>query len=478
MLLAVELAEGGSLAQLADRPLAAGALTGLGVAAVAALAVLLRSRPELLPPLAVAALPFRVPVEAGSVSANLLVPLYLVIAAGGLAYAYDRLRPRSGAASERAERRPGALQLALVTAVALYALQATYSTDLEQALKNVVFFYVPFALLLKLLIEVRWTRRVVMACLVVALGLAAIFVAIGFGEFATRRLLWNPKVIQANQLQSYFRVNSLFFDPNIYGRFLAIVMLALTTVVLWGRRTREPALAAAGLAVLWAGLLLTFSQSSITSLLAGLIVLGGLRWRPRPVAIAAGAAVLAAGVAIAALPGLLRLDLESERAIDQATSGRFDLMRGGVEMFAARPLWGFGSGSFAERFREREGGSRARAVSASHTIPITVAAEQGALGLAAYGLVVVSALALLFGGLGRLHGRDPPPELAARAAVAAAFTALTVHTLLYAAFLEDPLSWSLLAAGIALRAREPAAEATSAMAETAPVQADAASSRL
>ena len=50
--------------------------------------------------------------------------------------------------------------------------------------------------------------------------------AIGFVEYAKRELLLNPKVISSNQFESYFRVNSLFFDPNIYGRFLAIVMLA------------------------------------------------------------------------------------------------------------------------------------------------------------------------------------------------------------------------------------------------------------
>jgi hypothetical protein len=37
-----------------------------------------------------------------------------------------------------------------------------------------------------------------------------------------------------------------------------------------------------------------------------------------------------------------------------------------------------------------------------------------------------------------------------RAALAAIFAALVLHTLLYAAFLEDPLTWILLAAGLAL----------------------------
>ena len=33
-------------------------------------------------------------------------------------------------------------------------------------------------------------------------------------------------------------MNSLFFDPNIYGRFLALVMVALAAPLLW---TRAPA---------------------------------------------------------------------------------------------------------------------------------------------------------------------------------------------------------------------------------------------
>jgi putative inorganic carbon (hco3(-)) transporter len=43
----------------------------------------------------------------------------------------------------------------------------------------------------------------------------------------------------------------------------------------------------------------------------------------------------------------------------------------------------------------------------------------------------------------------------ARAVVAAAFVALLVHTMTYAAFLEDPLTWLLLGAGAALAAAEP-----------------------
>ena len=38
----------------------------------------------------------------------------------------------------------------------------------------------------------------------------------------------------------------------------------------------------------------------------------------------------------------------------------------------------------------------------------------------------------------------------ARAAIAAAFVALVFHTMLYADFLEDPITWALLGIGVAL----------------------------
>jgi O-antigen ligase len=151
--------------------------------------------------------------------------------------------------------------------------------------------------------------------------------------------------------------------------------------------------------------------------------------------------------------------------VNRASAGRLDLMRGGLRMFTDQPLEGFGSGAFAKKFRQRErAGSRA-AASASHTIPITVAAEQGVPGLAAYAAVLIASFGLLFRGLGQLRGRAPPPRLVSRAYVAAAYTALVVHTLLYAAFLEDPITWTLLAAGIVLGRPEPdPAGATSAAA--------------
>ena len=114
---------------------------------------------------------------------------------------------------------------------------------------------------------------------------------------------------------------------------------------------------------------------------------------------------------IFAFPGALRLDLGDSESLDDATSGRVDLMEGGVDLAREQPLLGWGSGSFNAEYRRTEDASGREATSASHTIPITVAAEQGILGLAAYvALLVLAFLRLLRGarGVTRCGRRSPP----------------------------------------------------------------------
>lgn len=396
-----------------------------GVAVVAGLAVLFARRPAVLACLAVAAVPFRVPIEAGDATVDLLVALHLVIAAGALAWLVPRLRDGGAEAPPPAG---GWLERLLAAAVVLYALQAVYSSDVSAALQRVVFFHLPFLLLYALLRELDWTPRLIAACAGVVVGLALLFAAVGFVEYSQKTLLVNPEVVAAGQSEPFFRVRSIFFDPDLYGRFLAVVMIGLAAVLLWRRRPRAVVAAAAGLAVLWAGLVLTLSRSSFAALLAGLAVLAALRWAPWRGAAAASVAVAAAAGLALAFPGALGLD----------ASRRLDQLRRAAEVVERRPVLGHGSGSFASEYRRRHRASREEAASAARTLPITVAAEQGVVGLAVLLALLGAALARLLRGAGRS---------AARAAVAAAFVGLVVHTWMRGAFLEDPLTWVLLGAG-------------------------------
>ena len=430
------------------------------LAIVAALALLIHRRPEAFPLLAILALPFRLPISTGGRTVNLLIPLYLLIAAGILTRLASRGdssaadRRRQGRSGERANVSPPwlarlltarGLEWLLLGAVVLYGVQALYSDDHGKAAENLAFFYIPFGLLFALLRDVQWTRALVLRCLAVAVALAVIFAGIGFIEYYRKALFLNPKVVAANEYDNYFRVNSLFFDPSIYGRFLALVMIALTTVVLWTRNRRELLIGAGVLAWLMAGLITSFSESSIAALLLGLAVLGAWCWGVRATAYVAGALVLLAAAVVLLAPASLHFGLKgSKGSASNATSGRATLISGGLDLFAGRPLEGYGSGSFETEYKRHAKASAAtaaNATSASHTIPITIAAEQGIIGLAVYVALLLAAFAVLFRGA----GRSPP-----RIAVAACFVALVLHTWVYADFLEDPFTWTLLALGVAL----------------------------
>jgi O-antigen ligase len=478
VLLVVDVWHTSQLTHLRHHPVQAVLAIVLGAIVVAALAAAIHRWPRVLPPLAILALPFRLPIATGPSTSNLLIPLYLVVAAGALAYAIPRLkaaRPAAApvpaaalaaapavapalptaptAAPAPGPARPSArLEWLLMAAVVVYALQASYSSDFSKALENAVFFYIPFALLFMLLRDVRWNVDLALTCLGVAGALAVVFAGIGFVEYSRKTLFLNPKVLAADQYGNYFRVNSLFFDPNVYGRFLALVMIAVMTVVLWSVRRRPVLIGAGLLAWLMGGLITSFSQSSIAALLLGMAVLAAHRWDARSTAYVTVALVAIATVFVLAAPPSLHFGLSgSGGSANNATSGRAKLISGGLDLFAKRPLYGHGSGSFETEYQRHSHTTAANATSASHTTPVTVAAEQGLIGLVLYVALLLAAFVLLL----RDAGRSPP-----RIALAACFAGLVLHTWVYADFLEDPMTWTLLGIGVAFAAL-PGSEARS-----------------
>ncbi len=461
-----------------------GRMAGFGALAVvasAALAIVFGRWSILLPLAIVAALPFRVPLHAGGDTANLLVPLYLVIAGGVLATAARdwRATPATGPAGPTAwvPRLLGAV-------VALYAVQVLYSEDFSKGLQDVCFFFVPFSLVYGLLRDVEWSRKLLTLVLWVVALEAVAFVAVGSVEWLSRSLFWNDQVIRSNEFHTYFRVNSVFWDPNIYGRYLALVAVAAMSALMWARERRDLALLTALVAIVWIGLFPTFSQSSFVALLAGLAVLAALKWSFRwTLAAVAGLAV--AGVLVVLLAGGSS-KLSPDR-INIDTSGRANLVSGGIHLFAQRPVYGYGSGSFPKAYRQHVK-TKEVPVSVSHTEPITIAAEQGLAGLLLYAALLLTSLWTMASGLprslsylsasragGAVGGTAPEDALAtgrgggspaatgparqpvARAAVLATFVALLVHTMAYAGFYEDPITWVLLAVGVSLAAESGAA---------------------
>ena len=428
-----------------DHPAVAAAVALAVIALVAALARLFARRPAWLAIGAVAVVPFRVPIAGGHGMAVVLAPLLVVAAAGALAWALPRLGADAEAADPRA---PGALDRVLAAVVGLFAIQATYSADPRRALGVLVLALVPYAVLYVLLSRLEWTARLARACLAAVAGVAVLLVGLAAVEALTRTRLVDPEIVAATRFDDAARAGSAFFDPALFGRYLAVVAVLVAAWLLWTpvpargagwvRRARDAAAGAFILAVLWVGLALALSRASFAALLVGLVVLAGLRFGARRALLAT---VVVVGVAAgAALAPSTRDALRLDRVADVA-SHRADALRGGVDVLADRPVLGAGSGAFAREVRAREGLSWPAALAAAGTTPVTVGAEQGVVGLAAFLALLATAGAAL------LRGARTGPL---RAGLAAAFAVLLTHSLARDGLLEDPLTWATLAVAAAL----------------------------
>jgi O-antigen ligase len=434
LLLAVYLAPHGHHAVLA-------VAAAFGLLAAAGLAVLFRGRPWLFALAVLACVPARIPVHVGSTTANLLVPLYGVVAAGALALVWEELRePRA--------RELGPLALPLACFVLWTGLTLAWTGDLRQGAIALLFYYAPFGFVALALARLRLERRWLLALYGELLLMALVFAAIGVYQWATRDIFWNPKVIVGNAYAPFFRVNSVFYDPSVYGRFLVVAILAALVPVLDRLDLRRLAAAAVGIALIWVGLLFSFSQSSFAALAGGVLVAAALTWRRRAlVAIAIGAAVLV--VAGVATPRVRSSVLGHSRVgLNHASSDRYRLVRNGIHIAVDHPAEGVGVGAFRHAYAERLHlrGKEPKSA-ASHDTPVTVASETGLPGLAL--------LAWLW-----LTSFSVPLRLRSSASriVGVVLVAIAVHSLFYNAFFEDPMVWGLFGL-VGLLSREEAAPA-------------------
>jgi putative inorganic carbon (HCO3(-)) transporter len=438
------------LAPHGHRPvLAAAAVGGLVVAAGAA--ALLQRWPWLLVLAALACVPARIPVDVGSTDANLLVPMYGVVAAAALALAWQLMRD---AGSVR-NRELGPLSLPLAAFVLWSGLSLAWSQDLRQGAIELLAFYLPFALLAVALARLPWRREWVAAAWVLLAGMAVVFAAIGVYQYETRDVFWNPKVLIGNAYAPFYRVNSVFWDPSIYGRFLAVAILASLVLVVHGAARRVAFAAAAVVAVAWIGLVLSFSQSSFVALVVGVGVVAWFAWRRKTLA-------LLGVVAVVVLVAGLAMPSVRHHSLNSASGGRFKLVKNGVAIAAHHPVQGVGIGGFKRAYAKRTGlKGREPKAAASHDTPVTIAAENGIVGLALFCWLLLTAFVIAFRGLA-------PGTFAGRVSLilGVVLAAIGVHSLFYNAFFEDPMAWGVfglapLAAAALARERvtEPAPKA-------------------
>src|SRR5581483_4681063 len=301
--------------------------TPLHVAAVVALAAgFVRFAAAVPVALAVAA-PFRLPVDLGHQHAFLLLPLYAVLASASLA---------------------------LLAVVA----RAPFATWLPRALVGVV------------------------------VGLACVFALIGLWQEWTHTVFFAQDLRVANTYASFTRVTSVFKDPSIYGRHLVLAIVLLLLALLLGKVRALPA--ASVIALIFAGLYFSYSQSSMAVLFAVSLVMGLLLLDRRSRMVLAVASVVFF-VGAGAFAGAVA----HEHSLRRATSGRSRLVRVTWPVIRDHPIVGVGVGSQPAASHTEAKTKLGARKDASHTTPLTVAAELGAVGVLAYlALLAASAAAL------------------------------------------------------------------------------------
>ena len=144
----------------------------------------------------------------------------------------------------------------------------------------------------------------------------------------------------------------VFWDPNVYGRYLALVIVIAMAALLWVKERRQFALLALLVGFLWLGLAQTFSQSSFIALLAGLAVLAAIRWSPKWTLAAVAVGIVGAVLVVTLVGGK---SINASNLFDRLnvdTSGRANLVQGGIDLLRRTPPPGLGSGSFPRRLRD------------------------------------------------------------------------------------------------------------------------------
>ena len=400
-------------------------------------------------------LPIRVPIPIGGTSHNLLLPLYVVGACGVLAFVWGRVRGRFNTDDE--PRTP--LDLPILAFAGFTLLSMLWTVDTKDAAIQIVFFYLPFPVLL-LVIVALW-RAIPHALPTLAgttIAFATSVAVLALVQYGARWIFWNAKLQQDDVYSQFFRVNGIFYDPNIMGRYLAIGILAALAWIWLHPSNRTVVIGGAAIVVLSGGLLVSFSRSSCLMVMAGIVLLA---WRAfgakRTLAVGGIAFVILAGGAIASSHNI-RHALTSAHRASTVSEGRFGLMSGGIKIWKEEPIAGSGVGSFQQRFTATENSYQIshKQVSISHNAPITVLAELGVIGAALFiWLCAATWIAIARGSrCGSLEDRW------AQWSLLAVIVGIFVHSQFYADLFEDPMLWTAMGAALAigLLARGPVAD--------------------
>jgi O-antigen ligase len=365
----------------------------------------------------------RLPLRDPPSPADHLLPLYAILVCGLVAHAVEVVRGRADRPSL------GPLGPALAAWVLFASASLFWTSSLDKGAFSVIDVALPFGALAALVgsFGLERVRPLLLARLQVALAL--LFSLVAVYQWQSHHLISNRKLEVDNAYASFYRVNSLFFDPSLFGRFQAIAILTLVGALLLARRSLRPAVLVLASVAVFVGLALSYSQSSLLALDIGLVVLAGIVWRGRAVL---GFAALAALVLLASLAVPTTRHKIFHTSISGITSNRSSILRKGIDAFRRHPLIGSGLGSFSHSAGTTP---QERARIAPHNVILQEAVELGLIGLIVLAGIVVAVLRLL------LRPADASRSRELRLVLACELTAIVVSSLFYASLFEDPIAW-------------------------------------
>ena len=387
------------------------------------LAWLFRREPWLVAYLTLACIPWTVHF----LHHTLLAPLY-VVAAGA---AFNLLREL--VQGDERSRELGIATVPLALYLVWIGISMGWTVDIRNGALDMLTAYLPFAILALSIARLPWDRLRLRLLYGELVAMALVFACLGFYQYETRQITENPKVIVANSYAALFRVNSVFYDPSIYGRFLVVALVPTAVLIVRGKSVRDGLLALVFAVVAWLGLLVSFSQSSFSALFVAIFCLSAFVWRWKAVAVLVVAIVVVVAGAVAEPKLMSSLRHHGVKEINTLTSGRGSLIYNGLRIAKRHPVDGVGLGGFSKAYHKLT--HRSDKQSASHNTPVTVVAEGGVIGLALFLWLVIAFGLSAF----RRIGRTLAGDLALAAGLV--LVAIFAHSNAYNDFFEDPTTW-------------------------------------
>lgn len=365
----------------------------------------------------------------------------IVVAAWRARYAPHRLLP------------PSRVLLAVLVIVFISVVGVTWSDSQRPGnAVLILLMYAAFVFAAPSLIEDRRDlERIIAAFFLAAIGLSVLAVA--------QRLLgvfqWRGILIQSDAYS--YRANATFADPNNLARYLAITMaLAAGTILALGPRRLTVYLAIPALVAAAPALIATASRSGWLGMLIACFLVVLLAPVPRYTRLRITAAAFGT---LGALLGLLLVQGGSDAArvrsltagVDAVLGVRRFLIRGGWEMWLDNPLVGVGTGGFQNALLVAYNWVMPywAKTSLSHTSAISILAEWGIVGVAAFAFFLVR----LFSASGSVYrAAGDPFERILGAWLIAAFVEILFQSQSEGRLFEEPYLWLLVAVVAALEA--------------------------